>query len=57
QYLILAAKAMSLLKGKYSPDIEEVNEMATSVLRHRIVASFTAEAEGIDTDKIIERLL
>jgi MoxR-like ATPase len=57
QYLILAAKAYSLLNGKYSPDIEDVNAMATSVLRHRIVASFTAEAEGINTDKIIERLL
>lgn len=57
QYLILAAKAKALLKGKYSPDIEEVNEMAKAVLRHRVVASFSAEAEGISTDDIIEKLL
>ena len=57
QYLILAAKAKALLKGKYSPDIEEVNEVATAVLRHRVVASFSAEAEGISTDDIIRKLL
>lgn len=57
QYLILAAKALSLLKGKYSPDIEEVNEVADSVLRHRIVPSFTAEAEGISPEDIIRKLM
>ncbi len=57
QYLILAAKALSLLKGKYSPDIEDINEVATAVLRHRIVPSFTAEAEGITADDIINRIL
>ena len=57
QYLILAAKAQALLKGKYSPDIAEVNEVATSVLRHRIVPSFTAEAEGIGADDIVQMLL
>lgn len=56
QYLILGAKALSLLKGKYSPDIEEVNEVAISVLRHRIVPSFTAEAEGVTADDIIKKL-
>ena len=57
QYLILAAKAQALLKGKYYPDIEEVHAIATSVLRHRIVASFTAEAEGITADEIVAKLL
>ncbi|MEM9896296.1 MAG: MoxR family ATPase [Bacteroidota bacterium] len=57
QYLILAAKAQALLRGKYSPDIQEVQDVAASVLRHRIVASFTADAEGITTDKIVEKLL
>ena len=57
QYLILATKALSLLKGKYSPDIEEVNEVADSVLRHRIVPSFTAEAEGISPEDIIRKLM
>jgi len=57
QYLMLAAKALSLLKGKYSPDIEDVNEVADSVLRHRIVPSFTAEAEGISPEDIIRKLM
>ncbi|MDX2283847.1 MAG: MoxR family ATPase [Bacteroidia bacterium] len=57
QYLILAAKALSLLRGKYSPDIEEVREVAASVLRHRIVPSFTAEAEGVTADDIVRKLL
>ncbi|MEO1449606.1 MAG: MoxR family ATPase, partial [Bacteroidota bacterium] len=57
QYLILGAKALALLKGKYSPDIEEVNAVSTSVLRHRIVPSFQAEAEGISAEQIIAKLL
>ncbi len=57
QYLILGAKALSLLRGKYSPDFMEVNDVASSVLRHRIVPSFTAEAEGITIDDIIDRLV
>ena len=57
QYLILGAKAHALLRGKYSPDIEDVKAVAVSVLRHRIVPSFTAEAEGITSADIIKRLL
>jgi MoxR-like ATPase len=57
QYLILGAKAHALLRGKYSPDIEDVKAVAISVLRHRIVPSFTAEAEGITSADIIQRLL
>jgi len=57
QYLILAAKANSLVQGRYSPDIDDVRAMALPVLRHRILPSFTAEADGITADAIIERLL
>jgi MoxR-like ATPase len=57
QYLVLGAKAHALLRGKYSPDIEDVKAVAISVLRHRIVPSFTAEAEGITSADIIKRLL
>jgi MoxR-like ATPase len=57
QALILAAKAHALLQGKYSPDIENIRAIAKSVLRHRIVPSFTAEAEGINSDIIVEKLL
>ncbi len=57
QYLILGAKAHALLRGKYSPDIEDVKAVAISVLRHRIVPSFTAEAEGVTSADIIRRLI
>lgn len=57
QYLILGAKAHALIKGKYSPDIEDVRAIAVPVLRHRIVPSFTAEAEGITADEIVKRLM
>ncbi len=57
QYLILGAKCHALLHGKYSPDIEDLRAVAVSVLRHRIVPSFTAEAEGITSGDIIDRLM
>ncbi|MGI9542838.1 MAG: AAA family ATPase [Cyclobacteriaceae bacterium] len=57
QYLVLAAKCNALMKGKYSPDIEEVQVTAKPILRHRIVRNFKAEADGITVDSIIEDLL
>lgn len=57
QYLILAAKCNGLINGKYSPDIEDVKEVALPILRHRIVKNFKAEAEGISEDDIIKQLL
>ena len=57
QYLIMAAKTNAALKGKYSPDIEDVKAVAVEVLRHRIVRNYYAEAEGISADAIIKELL
>ncbi|MFH6985163.1 MoxR family ATPase [Marinoscillum sp. 108] len=57
QFLILAAKCNALLKGKYSPDIEDVREVAKPVLVHRIVKNFKAEAEGKTEETIIDQLL
>ena len=57
QNLILGAKCNALIKGKYSPDIEDVVAVAMPVLRHRIVRNFKAEAEGITQEKIIKDLL
>ncbi|MEP0986307.1 MoxR family ATPase [Ekhidna sp.] len=57
QFLVLAAKCNALINGKYSPDIEDIKEVATPVLRHRIVRNFKAEAEGISEEKIISDLL
>jgi MoxR-like ATPase len=56
QYLVLGAKCHAAIKGKYSPDIEDVQAIAKYVLRHRIVRNFKAEAEGITEEKIIEGL-
>jgi len=57
QYLIISSKCHSLIKGKYSPDIEDVKAVAAAILRHRIVRNYKAEAEGISVDAIIAELL
>ncbi|WMJ72698.1 MoxR family ATPase [Cytophagaceae bacterium ABcell3] len=57
QNLVLAAKCNALQNGKYSPDIEDVKEVALPILRHRIVRNFKAEAEGISVEDIINKLL
>jgi MoxR-like ATPase len=57
QYLILGAKTRAILNGRHTPDIEDVKILAAPVLRHRIVTSFNAEAEGVSTIDIIEKLV
>ncbi len=57
QYLITGAKFNSLIDGKFSPDIEDVQAIAKPALRHRILRNFKAEAENITVDYIIEQLL
>ncbi len=57
QYLIIGAKANALLAGKYSPDIEDVRKVAIPILRHRIIRNYTAEAEGIGVEDIINELV
>jgi len=57
QYLILGAKAAAGLEGRTSPEIKDVIEVAKPVLRHRIIPNFNAEAEGIDSDAIVEKLI
>ena len=57
QYLVLGAKTNAALKGKYSPDIEDVVTVAPSILRHRIIKNYKAEAENISVDNIIDKLL
>jgi MoxR-like ATPase len=56
QYLILGAKAHAAIRGKYSPDEEDVRAVAPDVLRHRIVRNYKAEAEGIKEIDIIRSL-
>ena len=56
-YLILAAKAKSILQNKPTPDIDDVKSVVKPILRHRIIPNFNAEAEGIKSDDILDELL
>lgn len=56
QNLILGAKAYSILKGKFSPDIEDVQKVTTGILRHRLIKNYKAEAEGLTIEEIIKSL-
>ncbi|GAB5466541.1 MAG: MoxR family ATPase [Candidatus Kapaibacteriales bacterium] len=57
QYLILGAKARAAVSGRFSPEVADVKAVAVPVLRHRIVASFKAEADRLDTSSIVKRLI
>lgn len=57
QFLVLGAKCHAATKGKYSPDIEDVQAVALPVLRHRVFKNYKAEAEGLSIEKIISGLL
>ena len=57
QFLILGAKARTILQGRYAVSIEDIQAMAPSVLRHRIVPNFKAQGEGISSLDIVNRLL
>ena len=57
QYLILAAKCIAMCKGKYSPDIEDVQQAALPVLNHRIFKNYQAEADEYSTGMIIKNIL
>jgi MoxR-like ATPase len=57
QYLILGAKARTILQGRYAVSVEDIQALAPSVLRHRIVPNFKAQGEGLSSLDIISRLL
>jgi MoxR-like ATPase len=57
QYLILGAKAVAALSGRLTPSEDDVRQVAAIVLKHRILVSFAAEAEGINSGEIVSRLL
>ncbi len=57
QYLILGAKTKAILDGRYTPEIEDIKKVAKPVLRHRLITNFNAEADGIKTIDIIDRIL
>ena len=57
QMLLLGGKARALLRGRTHVSTEDVAALAAPVLRHRIVTNFTAESDGITSDRVIERLV
>ncbi len=57
QYLVQAAKARAVLHGQYHASMEDVRAVAHPVLRHRIVTTYSAEAQGYSADRIIDELL
>lgn len=57
QYLIIGAKCHAVLNGKFSPDKEDVKAVALSVLRHRVVKNYRAEAESVSIDELLTNLL
>ncbi len=57
QQLILGGKARALLHGRFHVTTDDIDALAKPVLRHRIVCTFAAQAEGLDPDAVIDRLL
>jgi MoxR-like ATPase len=57
QFLVLGGKARALLQGRFYVSADDIRAVAKPVLRHRLVTSFSAEAEGVTTDTVVDRLL
>jgi MoxR-like ATPase len=57
QALVLAAKIRGLLDGRYHASFEDIQAVALPALRHRIILNFEAEAENINTDKVVQAIL
>ncbi|MGQ4809444.1 hypothetical protein NKDENANG_02861 [Candidatus Entotheonellaceae bacterium PAL068K] len=57
QYLVLGAKARAIIHGRFAASVQDIKALAPSVLRHRILTNFNAEAEGVSSLAIIDRLL
>lgn len=57
QYLVLAGKSRAILKGRYYVSTDDIRAVAPPVLRHRILTNFNAEADGVHSDTIIQKLI
>lgn len=57
QYLILAAKTRAVMQGRFTPNIDDVKISMLPVLRHRLITNFNAEADGITSVEVINRLM
>ena len=56
QALMLACRARAVLDGRYAPSVDDVVTLAKPILRHRMALSFSARADGVTIDEIIDRL-
>jgi MoxR-like ATPase len=57
QFLILGGKARAILRGRFNVSCEDVRAVAPAVLRHRVLLNFQAEAEKVDSDRVIKQLV
>ncbi|MGW8257881.1 MAG: AAA family ATPase [Thermoguttaceae bacterium] len=57
QNIILTAKARAILHGRFAVAAEDVRAMAPAVLRHRLITNFNADADGVDVDQVVDKLL
>jgi MoxR-like ATPase len=57
QYLVLGAKARAVTRGRLNVSADDIRHMAKAVLRHRIITNFNADAEGVDADAIVQKVL
>jgi len=57
QYLVLGGKARALINGRFAVSCDDVRALAQAVLKHRIIVNYRAEAEGVDSTRIIDRLV
>ena len=57
QYMVMGAKARAIINGRFAVSADDVRAMAYPVLRHRLFTNFNADAEGIDVDQVIEKIL
>ncbi len=56
QYMILAAKTRAIMQGRFTPNIDDIKFAMLPVLRHRIITNFSAEADGITSVEVIDKL-
>jgi MoxR-like ATPase len=57
QYLTLGAKARSVIKGNFSISCEDIRAVAKQVFRHRVALNYSAEAEGVSIEDVLDDLL
>jgi MoxR-like ATPase len=57
QFLILGAKARALLTGRAHVSIDDIKALVPATFRHRILINYRAEAEGVNVEKVIGRIV